>query len=333
MDQDAAWKRLFAHPTVVRHLLLGFAPEVARLLNLDSLERLPASWVAADGEQRHGDMAWRARYADGSGRSLVILIEFQSSVDGRMTVRILRYEGMAFDGLRRAGELDRDGELRLLSVVIHSGTDRWTAPGGGARVAVDEDGEAWLPPPARYLLVDSRSRPQDDAAHDNIVAAALWLGLASSSADALARLRELLLGWSAGGNEEATDVVLEWFRIVLPRLLPDADPAAFAAWVRDLLNKEKGMSTLAERFKEWEADLVHEGIEQGREQGLERGLDDQRAMLLRLAERKFDPATGRELARRLANVADARRLARAGDWIIDCDTGAALLERFDNGRG
>ena len=100
------------------------------------------------------------------------------------------------------------------------------------------------------------------------------------------------------------------------------------------------MSTFVERVREWEEDLVHQGMEQGLEQGLvrgieqqrERGLDDQRAMLRRQAERKFDPATGRELARRLAGVTDAGRLARAGDWIIDCDTGAALLERFDNGR-
>ena len=65
------------------------------------------------------------------------------------------------------------------------------------------------------------------------------------------------------------------------------------------------------------------GREQGIEQGLERGIEDQRAMLRRQAERKFGPATGRELARRLANVADAGRLTAAGDWIIDCDTGAA----------
>ena len=69
MDQDAAWKRLFAHPTVVRHLLLGFLGNVAELLNLDSLQQLPASWVAADGGQRHGDMAWRVRRRIGRDRA------------------------------------------------------------------------------------------------------------------------------------------------------------------------------------------------------------------------------------------------------------------------
>ena len=95
------------------------------------------------------------------------------------------------------------------------------------------------------------------------------------------------------------------------------------------------MNTFAERVKQWEADLLHQGIEQGIEQGREqekaRGIKDQRALLRRQAERKFGPATARELARRLADVTDAEPLALVLDWIIDCDTGAALLERMDAG--
>ena len=45
------------------------------------------------------------------------------------------------------------------------------------------------------------------------------------------------------------------------------------------------------------------------------------------AARKFDAATAAALARRLEAVTDAHRLAEVGDWIIDSDTGADLLER------
>ena len=228
MDQDAAWKRLFGHPVVVKHLLLGFAGEVAGLLDLDTLKKVPASWVAADGEQRHGDMAWRARYADGSGRSLVLLIEFQSSPDGAMSVRVLRYEGMAFDGLRSAGALDPDGELRLLSVVVHSGAERWTPPGGGTRVAVGDDGEAWLPLRQRYLLLDRPNRPQDDVDQDNIVAVALWLSRQASPAEAGERLGPLLRGLWASGETTAVDAVFDWLGILWPRMFAAADPATLA---------------------------------------------------------------------------------------------------------
>ena len=52
-------------------------------------------------------------------------------------------------------------------------------------------------------------------------------------------------------------------------------------------------------------------------------------MLRGQADRKFGPVTARELARRLANVTDTGRLALVGGWIIDCDTGAALLQQVD----
>ena len=91
------------------------------------------------------------------------------------------------------------------------------------------------------------------------------------------------------------------------------------------------MTRLARRAKEWESEWLREGmergIEQGMERGIERGMEDQRALLCRQAERKFGREVAGTLARRLAVVTDSERLALVGDWIIDCDAGAALLER------
>ena len=74
-----------------------------------------------------------------------------------------------------------------------------------------------------------------------------------------------------------------------------------------------------------------QGLEQGREQGLEQGREqgraEERALLCRLAARKFDDAAGRRLAAALAEVGDAERLAEVGDWIIECGTADELLDR------
>ena len=51
-------------------------------------------------------------------------------------------------------------------------------------------------------------------------------------------------------------------------------------------------------------------------------------MLSRQAERKFGAVTARELVARIAAFTDGEGLALVGDWIIDCDTGIALLERL-----
>ena len=72
-------------------------------------------------------------------------------------------------------------------------------------------------------------------------------------------------------------------------------------------------------------------VSQGRrwfQRGLEHGLAAERELLRRQAARKFGAATAAELARRIATVSDSAGLAEIGDLVIDCDTGASLLERL-----
>ena len=74
-----------------------------------------------------------------------------------------------------------------------------------------------------------------------------------------------------------------------------------------------------------------QGREQGREEGIEQGVrraaDSARERLCRIAKRKFGAATGAELARRLAGVIEEDRFDAVADCIIDCGTGADLLDR------
>ena len=74
---------------------------------------------------------------------------------------------------------------------------------------------------------------------------------------------------------------------------------------------------------------LERGLEQGVARGLEQGLEQERAMLARQAGRKFGAETGARLAELLAGVADAERLARIGDLVIDCADGAELLARAE----
>ena len=72
-----------------------------------------------------------------------------------------------------------------------------------------------------------------------------------------------------------------------------------------------------------------QAIDHGLEQGIEQGLVHQREQLRRVAERKFGASTTAELAHRLEAVKDPARLGAIGELIIDCATGAELLERGD----
>ena len=88
---------------------------------------------------------------------------------------------------------------------------------------------------------------------------------------------------------------------------------------------------LAERVQDWIEQWLREGREQGREQGVELGLErgraEERALLCRLASEKFGAETGERLSGLLARLTDPERLAEVGSGIIECGTGAELLDR------
>ena len=116
VNYDAGWRYLLGLPVMMGHLLRGFAGPAADPLDLSTLRELSAGWTEADAgtaakaRRRYGDGVWRAGYAD---RSLVSLLEVQSRGDRGMAARTRRYEGVAYNRLRRQGAMDADGELRL----------------------------------------------------------------------------------------------------------------------------------------------------------------------------------------------------------------------------
>ena len=86
---------------------------------------------------------------------------------------------------------------------------------------------------------------------------------------------------------------------------------------------------LEENVREWTREL----LEQGRAQGIEQGRHEERALLCRQAARKFDAGAAKGLAAALAGVTDPDRLARVGDWIIECATASELLARVRGDAG
>ena len=154
--------------------------------------------------------------------------------------------------------------------------------------------------------------------------------------DLLGALIELL---REQGDEELTQAFRAWVaQVLLPRRFRGTDSGS-------LPRLEEVRTMLAEQVQEWTEEWVEEGreqgiaqgreqgIAQGREQGIAQGRAEERALLCRLAERKFDATTAQRLAVALGDAADADRLAQVGDWIIECGTAADLLARvLDDGR-
>ena len=326
---DAAYKRLFSRPGMVRDLLRGFAArDWSGALDFASLTPLPASYVSRDLQQRHGDLVWRIRFGGERWLYLVLLLEFQSGVDRAMAVRMLTYSGLLYQRLVAEGVLREGGALPpVLPVVIYNGRSPWTAPADVSElIAAGGPALSRYQPSQQYFLLDEGRVDGGALPPGNLVSALIALETNRDRSRLSALLGTLIELLRAQKDEELTAAFTAWAaQVLLPRRMRGTTSAP-------LPSLEEVRTMLAETVQEWTEQWVEQGIErgleQGRAQGIEQGRTEERALLCRQAARKFDADAGEQLAAALAEVTDPGRLAQVGDWIIECGTAADLFARL-----
>ena len=318
--QDAAYKNLFSYPRMVEDLLCGFAAKGwSDKLDFTTLEKVPAEFVSDDLRRRHGDSLWRVRFQGSSWLQVVVLLEFQSTADPYMAVRLLAYGSLLYQDLIRRKELGPAGELPpVLPVVLYNGRSRWRAADEVAKLVAPVEGPlAEYQMSLRYFVLDERGLGEDDLPENNLVASLVEFEASRSPGD-LARAAARLPDWGQGRDDlELRRSFLRWVSEVVA-------PSGSAA--EEVLGRmEEEPTMLAEWAKEW----YEEARLKGMEQGMERGRAEERALLCRQAARKFGPGTADRLSGLLDRLAAPGQLGEVGDWLIECDTGADLLARAE----
>ena len=283
----------------------------------------------------HGLLVWKIRFRGDRWLYLVLLLEFQTTVERTMAVRMLAYTALLYQRLIAGDELSEDGALPpVLPVVVYNGRRPWTAASDVSELVASADPVLKdYQPSQRFFLLDEGRAARDGLPRDNLVSALIALETNRDRARLPGLLEGLIGLLRERGDDELKRAFDAWARqVLLPRRFRGTPPES-------LPRLEEVRTMLEETVREWTADWVAEGreqgleqgreqgLEQGREQGLEQGRAEERALLCRQAARKFDAAAGQRLSAALADVADADRLAEVGDWIIECGTADELLDR------
>lgn len=305
---DASYKTLFAAPEVMRDLLLGFVPDDwLHGLDYRTLERVSGSYVTDDLRDRADDIVWRVKVG-GEWVYLYLLIEFQSTVDAWMAVRIMTYVGLLYQDLIKQKQVLPERRLPpVLPIVLYNGDGKWTAKTDVADLIPKAPGLlAKYVPHLEYLLIDeNRYDLAELAAMRNLVAAVIRFERPESEAS-LMELIDQVNGWLEG-NPELKRIFAIWIRAMVLRhsrnrlVLPK---------VRDL---QELKMILADRFETWAREHEHKGIEKGIEKG-------EALLLQRLLVRRFGPLPGDLMAR--IGSATQEQIERWSDRVLD----AASLE-------
>ena len=370
---DAAWKLLFSYPVMPHDLLAEFVPRAwVEHLDLSKSTDRSGSLVNNGLLQRHQDVVREVPFRDRTG-SVLVALEFQSTVDPTMAVRMLVYTAMHYQGRLRRRESpgkqvppdkqdpsseqeppedqsappDQDrpdsresphGEASarrppeplpsVLPIVLYHGKAQWTAKEDMAGLcAAPAENLASYQPAQRYFLLDldRYSAPLPEGRN------------------LFAILVRLVQSRSLEEEAAVVDVLIEWLH---EETAPEDLVRAFWAWMgyahvpawRRGMNwpglrdwREAG-TMLRESVNEWTTKWREEGRIVGRTEGRTEGrvegrVEGQAAVICRLAARKFGPETADRLAGYLAKISDPERLGEVGEWLLECDSGEALLAR------
>ena len=223
----------------------------------------------------------------------------------------------------------------MLPVVLYNGQRRWTAPVEMTKLlAAGSDVLTPYQPSQRYYVLDVSRVSAADLPAGNLVSALIGLEKTRDAAGLREALKALFDLLRKQKDDTLTQAFVTWLRQGLRhagRLPADGEgPLAQLRETQTMLEE-----TVREWTREWLEQGRAQGIEQGRAQGIEQARQENRELLCRQAARKFDAGAAEGLAAALARVTDPDRLARVGDWIIECATASELLARVrgDNGPG
>ena len=264
--QDPNYKRLFSFPRMVEDLLRAFLPgEVLAEFDFSTLRKLPAEYVSDELLKRHGDCVWRI-HRRGRWLYLLVLLEFQSTDEPRMALRILTYTSLLYQELVRNDALEaRELLPAVLPVVLYTGAARWRAAVEVGELIAPVGAElAPYQPSQRYLVVDERHVGAEDLPVRNLMGAVLGLEQSRGPED-LERVVEKLVEWLRDSHDgELKRAFTDWVWRLARHFEPgDAEPVP----VRTL---EGVRMTLEERVAEWPKQWFREGREQGIREGIEK---------------------------------------------------------------
>jgi len=133
---DFGYKRLFSNVTIFRQLLESFVDE-PWVKELDFSEAAPVehSFISDAYKETESDLIYKLKL-NGQDVFIYVLLEFQSSVDRFISVRILNYITSFYVSLIKSGQI-KEKLPPVFPIMLYNGDPKWTAPEAVAETIAD----------------------------------------------------------------------------------------------------------------------------------------------------------------------------------------------------
>lgn len=288
---DAAYNNLFSNPRIVQDLLVHYVKEPwINELDFNKMENLTSKLVNKKLVRRDGDLFWKISWGN-RDLYLILMIEFQSSIDKYMSLRVANYVSMFLLNLVKTERLQ--GFLPpVVPIVIYNGDPAWSAPKDSIEL-FDRTCPLTLlelQPKIKYWCMDERrvNLPDEPLNLQDLLRPLLVLE--QTTAPKLLLERCLAVYRLLGENAEFREIRDSYVQYVNKCLdfVPNNSP--------DVTNYiDEGIMGLRKRMEDWVEHsnqlFKEEGIKEGIKEGEEKGIQKEKtAIVLELKAEGFDVA-------------------------------------------
>jgi hypothetical protein len=280
----------------VAELIRGFLPpDWVERLDLSTLERVGNDFVSGDLQERRSDVIWRMRWKGERETWLYLLLEFQSTIDLFMAVRLLTYAGLLLEEILRKEKLKpAAGIPAVLPIVLYNGDRPWRAVLDLAGLCLEAP-ESLLGhlPRLRYLLLDEKRLDLDrPELSRNTIALLFRIETCREPAEVPRWIRELSA--LLPRDEVLRRTITVWLVSVLRRIFP-------GVIIPEVANLEGDTMTVLEaNMRRWQRKVQAESM---------------REILLQQIEHRFGPLP-KEKRRSVEAITSHARLKRLADKIL-----------------
>jgi len=298
---DKSYKALFSNKEIFLNLIQDFVSDTwCKELTKDNLVLVNKSYVLSDYNEMESDIVYKAKIGE-SDVFFYLLLEFQSSVDYRMPVRLLLYMIEIWrEILKNTGDKNfRRKAFRLpavVPIVLYNGTKTWTAARSLKDVISSSEvfGENILD--FKYIFLDVNKYEKDELYRKDSISSAIFL--LDQNINALEfydRLRDIVIGFNKLTAQEKLQLKQWLVNVNLDdNNLRNNIENMFNAGKEEVLSMTSNISKGLEKLKE-------EGVKEGRAEGKAEGKAE---ALIKLLTKKLHeiPETYKDKINKLPEV-------------------------------
>jgi predicted transposase/invertase (TIGR01784 family) len=211
---DKWYTRIFSDPHVVEDLLRSFVHEkFVDDLDFSSLKKLNTKFVPVSERSRHADVIYEVK-SHGQTAYIYLFLEFQSTVDRFMALRMARY---LFEFYQEQQLLSKSELLNPpFPILIYNGNKKWDAPESFGELFHASSLPKKYLPEFRYFKIAINEIPKRELVKIRNAAAAVFYVENSTVADIARNRKELVSLLAAVLKKDGLRIV----RAIVERLCP-----------------------------------------------------------------------------------------------------------------